>query len=57
MRLNHEVISFKKADFVTNNYTFEVKRKNKQHTQIIKDGISFVAKDDIEFGYRNVIPL
>lgn len=57
MRLNHEVISFEKADFVTNNYTFEVKRKNKQHTQIIKDGISFVAKDDIEFGYRNVIPL
>jgi hypothetical protein len=31
--------------------------KNKQQTQIEKDGKSFVVKDDIEFGYLNVIPL
>ncbi|WP_296623200.1 AAA family ATPase [Marivirga sp.] len=57
MRVENEVISSKKADFVINDYTFEVGGKNKQQSQIEKDGKSFVVKDDIEFGYRNVIPL
>jgi uncharacterized protein len=57
MRLNNEVISSEKADFVIDNYTFEVGGKNKQKTQIENDGKSFVVKDDIEFGYLNVIPL
>ena len=57
MRLNNEVISSEKADFVIDKYTFEVGGKNKQQTQIEKDGKSFVVKDDIEFGYLNVIPL
>lgn len=57
MRVKNEVISSKKADFVIDNYTFEVGGKNKQQNQIKKDGKSFVVKDDIEFGYLNVIPL
>lgn len=57
MRLNNQVISSKKADFVIDNYTLEVGGKNKQQKQIKKDGKSFVVKDDIEFGYLNVIPL
>ena len=57
MRLKNEVISSKRADFVIDNYTFEVGGKNKQQKQIEKDGKSFVVKDDIEFGYLNVIPL
>lgn len=57
MRVKNEVISSKKADFVIDNYTFEVGGKNKQQSQIEKDGKSFVVKDDIEFGYLNVIPL
>lgn len=57
MRVQNEVISSGKADFVINNYTFEVGGKNKQQTQIKQDGKSFVVKDDIEFGYLNVIPL
>ena len=57
MRLKNEVITSAKADFVIDNYTFEVGGKNKQQTQIEKDGRSFVVKDDIEFGYLNVIPL
>lgn len=57
MRVKNEVISSKKADFVIGNYTFEVGGKNKQQNQIEKDGKSFVVKDDIEYGYRNVIPL
>ncbi len=56
-RVKNEVISSKKADFVIENYTFEVGGKNKQQNQIEKDGKSFIVKDDIEYGYRNVIPL
>ncbi len=57
MRVKNEVISSKSADFIIDNYTFEVGGKNKQQNQIEKDGKSFVVKDDIEFGYLNVIPL
>jgi predicted AAA+ superfamily ATPase len=57
MRVKNEVISSRKADFVIENYTFEVGGKNKQQSQIEKDDKSFVVKDDIEYGYRNVIPL
>ena len=57
MRVKNEVISSKKADFFIDNYTFEVGGKNKQQTQIEQDGKSYVVKDDIEFGYLNIIPL
>ena len=57
MRLKNEVISSEKADFLIDNYTFEVGGKNKQQMQIEKDGNSFIVKDDIEFGYLNVLPL
>jgi len=57
MRVNNDVISSKEADFVIADYTFEIGGKNKQQNQIKKDGKSFVVKDDIEFGYLNVIPL
>ncbi|MCP4550969.1 MAG: ATP-binding protein [Bacteroidetes bacterium] len=57
MKLKNEVISSKKADFIIDNYTFEVGGKNKQQKKIEKDGKPFVVKDDIEFGYLNVIPL
>ena len=57
MRLKNEVMSAKKADFIVNEYTFEIGGKKKQQHQIAKDGKSFIVKDDIEFGYLNVIPL
>jgi predicted AAA+ superfamily ATPase len=57
MRVKNDVISLEKADFVIEDYTFEVGGKNKQQKQIGKDGKSFIVKDDIEFGYLNVIPL
>ena len=57
MQVRNRVISSKKADFHIDNFTFEVGGKNKQQKQIEKDGESFVVKDDIEFGYLNVIPL
>jgi hypothetical protein len=57
MKVKNEVISSEKADFVIGKYTFEVGGKNKKQFQIEKDGKSFIVKDDIEFGYQNVIPL
>lgn len=57
MRVKNEVISSIKADFVIDNFTFEVGGKSKQQNQIEKDGKSFIVKDDIEYGYLNVIPL
>jgi predicted AAA+ superfamily ATPase len=57
MRVKNDVISSKKPDFIIDNYTFEIGGKNKQQKHIEKDGNSFVVKDEIEFGYRNVIPL
>ncbi|ASB50277.1 ATP-binding protein [Alkalitalea saponilacus] len=57
MRLKNEVISSANADFIIDNYTFEVGGRNKKQTQIEKDGKSFLVKDDIEYGYRNVLPL
>ncbi len=57
MQVKNEVISSKKDDFIIDDYTFEVGGKNKQQNQIERDGKSFVVKDDIEFGYLNVIPL
>lgn len=56
-RVNNEVTSSRTADFVIDNSTFEVGGGNKQQKQIEKDGKSFIVKDDIEFGYLNVIPL
>jgi len=57
MSVKNEVIASKKADFVVNGYIFELGGKNKKQNQIENDGKSFLVKDDIEFGYRNVIPL
>ncbi len=57
MRLHNEVISSEKTDFIIDDYSFEVGGKNKQQAHIKQDGESFLVKDDIEFGYLNVIPL
>ena len=57
MRVKNEGISSKNADFIIKDYTFEIGGKNKQQKQIEKDGKSYIVKDDIEFGYMNIIPL
>ena len=46
------------SDFLVNGkYTFEIGGKNKSQKQIIGLPDSYIAKDDIEIGYENVIPL
>ena len=55
---NHMISYPKKADFlVDNKYTFEIGGKNKGKKQIEGVDNSFIVKDDIEYGYGNIIPL
>src|SRR5690606_37932921 len=57
MSVNNGIISSNTAHFVIDDYTFEVGGRNKKQHQLSKGGRSFVIKDDIEYGYLNVIPL
>ena len=57
MRVNQDVISSKKGDFVINGNTFEVGGKKKGQKQIQDIPNAYVVKDDIEYGHGNVIPL
>ena len=56
--LNNKVNSVAIGDFIVNNeYTFEIGGKNKTNKQISGIDKSYVVADDIEHGYRNIIPL
>jgi len=57
MRVHHDVTSSTKADFVIDGYTFEIGGKNKKAPKQSQISASFIVKDDIEFGYSNVLPL
>jgi predicted AAA+ superfamily ATPase len=57
MRVKFNVLSSEKSDFVINNYTFEIGGKNKKQSQIEQIQNSFIVKDNIEYGYMNVVPL
>jgi uncharacterized protein len=56
-RVNNAVVSSAVADFKIEKYTFEVGGKNKSHQQIKKTPNAFIVKDNIEYGYKNVVPL
>ena len=53
----YDVMASSVADFKVGKYTFEVGGKNKKQKQIQGIEDAFVVKDDIEYGYLNVIPL
>ncbi|MCH8524744.1 MAG: AAA family ATPase, partial [Balneolales bacterium] len=57
MRLKHDIRSTDLADFSMEGYTFEVGGKNKKQSRRQKEESLILVKDDIEYGYRNVIPL
>jgi predicted AAA+ superfamily ATPase len=57
MSVNHRVLADEKADFIIDKNVFEVGGKNKTQRQIEGLKNAYVVKDDIEFGYKNVIPL
>lgn len=53
----YDVMASPVADFKVGKYTFEVGGRNKKQKQIQGVDDAFVVKDDIEYGYQNVIPL
>lgn len=57
MRVKFNVLSSEKSDFVIDNYTFEIGGKSKKQNQIEQIQNSFIVKDNIEYGYLNVVPL
>lgn len=57
MRVKYPVTASQKADFEIGNNIFEVGGKNKNQKQLDNNPDGYIVKDDIEFGYRNVIPL
>lgn len=55
---NHVVTLSDKADFLVNDkFTFEIGGKNKSRKQILDIQNSYIASDDIEYGFGNKIPL
>jgi predicted AAA+ superfamily ATPase len=57
MRVNNKVYRSEKGDFNINNMTFEVGGKSKTQKQIEGLKNAYIVKDDIEYGYKNVVPL
>lgn len=57
MRLKNAVTSSKTADFMIGHRIFELGGRHKNQNQLEQAADSYLVKDDIEFGYRNVIPL
>lgn len=57
LRVKYDVMISPIADFQIGDYTFEVGGKNKGQKQIQGIDKAFIAKDDIELGFLNTIPL
>jgi len=57
MLVRHRVTSSNQTDFIVDGYSFELGGKNKKQKQIQGIENAYVVKDDIEYAYRNVIPL
>jgi hypothetical protein len=57
MRVRNKVFRSEKADFNINNITFEVGGKSKNQEQIKELRNAYIVKDDIEYGYQNIVPL
>ena len=57
MSVRNKIYRSEKADFNINNLTFEVGGKSKNQKQIKDVRNAYIVKDDIEYGYQNVLPL
>lgn len=56
--LKHQINTAKQGDFlIDGKYIFEIGGKNKTQKQITGIKNSYIAADDIEYGYKNKIPL
>lgn len=57
MQVNNNVFASTAGDFTIDGKTFEVGGINKKKKQIAEAKNGFVVRDDIEYGYDNIIPL
>jgi predicted AAA+ superfamily ATPase len=57
LRERYDVFASPVSDFMVNDMTFEVGGKGKNQKQIKDAEKGFIVKDNIEFGYSNIIPL
>lgn len=57
MRVNNPVIASKISDFEIDGMTFEIGGRKKGQRQIEGLERAYIVKDDIEYGYGNVVPL
>lgn len=57
MRVTQDVIASPYSDFQIGFRTFEIGGRKKGQKQIANIPESYIVKDDIEFGYANIIPL
>ena len=57
VRVRNEVFCSQKGDFNVDGITFEVGGKSKKQEQIKGLKNAYIVKDDIEYGYQNVVPL
>lgn len=57
MRVGHFITASPISDFEIDGRTFEVGGRNKKQAQIKKAAEGYIVKDDIEYAYRNEIPL
>ncbi|WP_165047823.1 MULTISPECIES: ATP-binding protein [unclassified Adlercreutzia] len=57
MRVRHRVVASALADFAIDGVTFEVGGRNKGAGQLKGAERGIVVKDDVEYGFGNVVPL
>ena len=57
MRVQNLIVASNSSDLEIGKYTFEIGGINKQQKRIRGIDEAYVVKDDIEYGYGNVIPL
>lgn len=57
LKVGYKITASSVSDFKVGDYTFEVGGKNKKHTQVKDVKNAYIVKDDIEHGFKDVIPL
>lgn len=57
LQVNHFITSSKVSDFEVDGLTFEIGGKGKGSSQVENIPDAYIVKDNLEYAYRNVIPL
>lgn len=57
LKVGHKITASSVSDFKVGDYTFEVGGKNKGQAQVKDVKNAYIVKDDIEHGFKEVVPL